>query len=105
MKKNPFSLNFRCEPGKIELLEENIQRIIAPNASPMTFTGTNTYLVGKKRLAVIDPGPKNLTHLNSILSSVKPYQKITHILITHSHIDHSPLSKLLKKKTGETNPP
>ena len=100
MKKSPFSLNFRCEPGKIELLEENIQRIIAPNASPMTFTGTNTYLVGNKCLAVIDPGPKNLTHLNSILSSVKPHQKITHILITHSHIDHSPLSKLLKEKTG-----
>ena len=100
MKKSPFSLNFRCEPGKIELLEENIQRIIAPNASPMTFTGTNTYLVGNECLAVIDPGPKNLTHLNSILSSVKPHQKITHILITHSHIDHSPLSKLLKEKTG-----
>ena len=90
MKKSPFSLNFQCEPGKIEHLEENIQRIIAPNASPMTFTGTNTYLVGNKRLAVIDPGPKNLTHLYSILSSVKPHQKITHILITHSHIDHSP---------------
>ena len=100
MKKSPFSLNFRCEPGKIELLEENIQRIIAPNASQMTFTGTNTYLVGNKCLAVIDPGPKNLTHLNSILSSVKPHQKISHILITHSHIDHSPLSKLLKEKTG-----
>lgn len=100
MKKNPFSLNFRCEPGKVEQLEENIQRIIAPNASPMTFTGTNTYLVGKEKLAVIDPGPKDLLHLHSILSAVKPNQKITHILITHSHIDHSPLSKLLKEKTG-----
>ncbi|MFL2810592.1 MAG: MBL fold metallo-hydrolase [Paracoccaceae bacterium] len=100
MKKNPFSLNFRCEPGKVEQLKENIQRIIAPNASPMTFTGTNTYLVGKEKLAVIDPGPKDLLHLHSILSAVKANQKITHILITHSHIDHSPLSKLLKKKTG-----
>lgn len=100
MKKNPFSLNFRCEPGKVEQLEENIQRIIAPNASPMTFTGTNTYLVGKEKLAVIDPGPKDLLHLHSILSAVKANQKITHILITHSHIDHSPLSKLLKEKTG-----
>ena len=82
MKKNPFSLNFRCEPGKVEQLEENIQRIIAPNASPMTFTGTNTYLVGKEKLAVIDPGPKDLLHLHSILSAVKPNQKITHTLIT-----------------------
>jgi len=100
MKKSPFSLNFRCETGKVEQLEENIQRIIAPNASPMTFTGTNTYLVGTEKLAVIDPGPNDLLHLNSILSAVKSNQKITHILITHSHIDHSPLSKFLKEKTG-----
>ena len=100
MKKNPFSLNFRREPGKVEQLEENIQRIIAPNASPMTFTGTNTYLVGNEKLAVIDPGPKDLLHLRSILSAVKSHQKITHILVTHSHIDHSPLSKILKEKTG-----
>ncbi len=100
MKTNPFSLNFQCEPGKIEQLEKNIQRIIAPNASPMTFTGTNTYLVGNKCLAVIDPGPNNLSHLDAILSAIKPNQKITHILITHSHIDHSPLSKFLKEKTG-----
>ena len=66
----------------------------------MTFTGTNTYLVGNEKLAVIDPGPKDLLHLNSILSAVKSHQKITHILVTHSHVDHSPLSKLLKEKTG-----
>ena len=100
MKENPFSLDFRCKPGKVVKLEENIKRIIAPNASPMTFTGTNTYLVGTKNLAVIDPGPHNLSHLNAILSAVMPNQRITHILITHSHIDHSPLSKLLKEKTG-----
>ena len=99
MEGNPFSLKFNFEPGKVHQLQRNIRRIIAPNGSPMTFTGTNTYLVGKQKLAVIDPGPNIKAHLNSILASVTPNQSITHILITHSHIDNSPLAKILQEKT------
>ena len=100
MTSNPFSLNFNFEPGKICELQPNIRRIIAPNSSPMTFSGTNTYLVGKKNIAVIDPGPKIECHLNSILDNIKLNQSITHILITHSHVDHSPLAKALQDQTG-----
>jgi glyoxylase-like metal-dependent hydrolase (beta-lactamase superfamily II) len=100
MEGNPFSLKFNFEPGKVHQLQRNIRRIIAPNGSPMTFTGTNTYLVGNQNLAVIDPGPNIKAHLNSILASVTPNQSITHILITHSHIDHSPLAKILQEKTN-----
>ena len=86
MTSNPFSLNFNFEPGKICELQPNIRRIIAPNSSPMTFTGTNTYLVGKKNIAVIDPGPKIECHLNSILNNIKSNQTITHILLSLIHI-------------------
>ena len=83
-----------------ETLNPFIRRILAPNPSPMTFLGTNTYLLGKKEVAVIDPGPVSSSHLNTILKSLKPQDKITMILVTHSHSDHSPLATELSKKTG-----
>lgn len=77
-----------------------IRTILAPNPSPMTFTGTNTYLVGKQDVAVIDPGPDDPSHLSAILSALEPGEKITHILVTHAHVDHSRLVPELKKATG-----
>ena len=77
-----------------------IRRILAPNPSPMTFRGTNTYLVGEKGLAVIDPGPDDAAHLHAILNAIRPGQEITHILVTHSHRDHSPLAPVLARETG-----
>ena len=53
-----------------ETLNPFIRRILAPNPSPMTFLGTNTYLLGKKEVAVIDPGPVSSSHLNTILNSL-----------------------------------
>ena len=53
-----------------ETLNPFIRRILAPNPSPMTFLGTNTYLLGKKEVAVIDPGPVSSSHLNTILKSI-----------------------------------
>ena len=83
-----------------ETIYPEIRRILAPNPSPMTFTGTNTYLIGDKEIAVIDPGPKNAFHLNAILKAIKPGSKITKIFVTHSHLDHSPLAATLSKKTN-----
>ena len=65
----------------------------------MTHTGTNTYLVGRGQVAVIDPGPQNISHLQKILGALEPGERITHILVTHSHLDHSPLAKTLSEKT------
>ena len=93
-------LAFNPEPGVAEVVEPNVRRILAPNPSPMTFRGTNTYLVGETELAVIDPGPDNAQHLEAILAALKPGQSITHICVTHAHLDHSPLARTLSDHTG-----
>ena len=80
-------------------LGDDIRCLIAPNPSPMTERGTNTYLVGTDRVAVIDPGPDLDAHLDAILIATVG-QTITHILITHAHRDHSSLAPRLHKATG-----
>lgn len=84
----------------IETLEPGLRRIVAPNPSPMTERGTNTYLLGRTDLAVIDPGPALPDHLQAILGAVAPDQRISHILVTHAHLDHSPLAAPLAEATG-----
>jgi glyoxylase-like metal-dependent hydrolase (beta-lactamase superfamily II) len=91
---------FNPEPGVAVELEPKVRRILAPNPSPMTFRGTNTYLIGTTELAVIDPGPDNAAHLEAILAAVMPNQHISHICVTHAHLDHSPLAAALSNKTG-----
>lgn len=93
-------LAFNPEPSVAEVVEPNVRRILAPNPSPMTFRGTNTYLVGETELAVIDPGPDNAQHLEAILAALQPGQSITHICVTHAHLDHSPLARVLSDRTG-----
>ena len=82
------------------LLEPGLRRITAPNPSPMTLHGTNTFLVGERDIAVIDPGPAIESHLHRILDALGPDQRISHILVTHSHLDHSPLARPLSEVTG-----
>ncbi len=91
---------FNPEPGIAEQLEPNVRRVLAPNPSPMTFRGTNTYLVGTTEIAVIDPGPDHPEHLRAILAALTPEQTITHIIVTHAHLDHSPLARVLSEETG-----
>lgn len=76
-----------------------VSRVLADNPSPFTFYGTGTYLVGFNKLAVIDPGPDDPKHLDALLSAIGG-RLVTHILVTHTHIDHSPLTKALKERTG-----
>lgn len=91
---------FNPPAGKAEMLGANVQRILANNPSPMTFRGTNTYLIGSKGLGLIDPGPDDTAHLNAILAALGPNQHISHIFVTHSHVDHSPLAGRLSQITG-----
>ena len=86
--------------GTPELLEARLRRIVAPNPSPMTYRGTNTYLLGQTGLAVIDPGPRDMAHLDAILAAVGEGQHISHIVVTHSHLDHSPLARDLSRHSG-----
>lgn len=91
---------FRPRPGVPETLEPGLRRILAPNPSAMTFRGTNTYLLGTRGLAVIDPGPDSADHLEAILGALGPDQHVSHIVVTHAHLDHSPLATPLAKRTG-----
>lgn len=86
--------------GTAIALGPKLRRIVAGNPSPMTWRGTNTYLLGEKELAVIDPGPDLDSHLEAILGACAPDQSITHILVTHAHVDHSPLARRLAEHTG-----
>lgn len=76
-----------------------IRRILAPNPSALTGTGTNTYVIGATELAVIDPGPDLNDHLAAILAAVAG-QTVTRILVTHAHRDHSALVPRLAAATG-----
>lgn len=74
--------------------------LVAPNPSPLTGAGTNTWIVGASALAVIDPGPDDPAHLAAILGALAPGQHIAHILVTHAHRDHSALAARLGALTG-----
>jgi glyoxylase-like metal-dependent hydrolase (beta-lactamase superfamily II) len=73
-------------------------RLLAPNPSPLTGPGTNTYLLGREQIAVIDPGPDDPFHLEAILASGQG--RITHIFVTHAHRDHSGGAARLSRMTG-----
>lgn len=83
-----------------QILEPGLRRIIAPNPSPMTEKGTNTYLLGQGDVVVIDPGPALPAHLAAIMAALAPGERIAAILVTHSHRDHSPLARSLARRTG-----
>ncbi|WP_170455415.1 MBL fold metallo-hydrolase [Ruegeria arenilitoris] len=92
--------DFNPKPGIPVALQPGLRLLLAPNPSPMTFLGTNTYLLGTNDLAVIDPGPLSDSHMQAILDALLPWQKISHIVVTHSHLDHSPLAAPLSERTG-----
>ena len=76
-----------------------VRRIVAPNASPFTFNGTCTYIVGEGAVAIVDPGPDDDSHLTALLSAIDGEQVET-ILVTHTHRDHSVGAKKLRAATG-----
>lgn len=72
----------------------------APNPSPMTGPGTNSWILGEGAVAVIDPGPALPAHMQALLEALAPGERISHIFVTHAHLDHSPLARPLAKATG-----
>lgn len=80
-------------------IEPSVRRLLAPNPSPFTYEGTQTYIVGKGDVAVIDPGPDLSEHVDAILSATEG-ERIIAILCTHTHRDHSPGSRMLQMRTG-----
>jgi glyoxylase-like metal-dependent hydrolase (beta-lactamase superfamily II) len=85
--------------GVSQTLHPLIRRVLAPNPSPFTYTGTQTYIVGTGEVAVIDPGPDEADHIAALLRAVDG-EKVTAIMCTHTHRDHSPASRALQAATG-----
>jgi glyoxylase-like metal-dependent hydrolase (beta-lactamase superfamily II) len=76
-----------------------VRRLVAPNASPFTFNGTCTYIIGEGAVAIVDPGPDDDSHLSAMLAAVEG-ETVETILVTHTHRDHSPGAKRLREATG-----
>jgi glyoxylase-like metal-dependent hydrolase (beta-lactamase superfamily II) len=95
----PYVREIEVEYGRCDQVSPLIRRVIANNPGPFTFVGTGTYIVGRDEVAVIDPGPDDPAHLEAILAAVAG-ERVTHIVITHHHADHSPLAGPLKERTG-----
>lgn len=95
----PFNRAQPAPAGTMEEISPLLRRIVAPNPSPMTFTGTCTYVVGKGAVTVVDPGPDDEAHLEALLTALKG-ERVEAILVTHTHRDHSPLATKLKERTG-----
>ena len=100
MAGDPFDRSTDVRHGEPVALASGVRRVVAANPSPMTFTGTATYLVGNTEVAVIDPGPDDTAHVAAVLAAVPPQARITAILVTHSHRDHSGAVPALRAATG-----
>jgi glyoxylase-like metal-dependent hydrolase (beta-lactamase superfamily II) len=98
-----MAINFRRDYpfayGVAETLSPLIRRVVARNPSPFTFKGTGTYIVGRGSVAVIDPGPALPDHVDALLAALAG-ERVSHILVTHTHLDHSPAAAALKQATG-----
>ncbi len=95
----PLDREFEPRYGHVVSISPLVQRITCRNPSAFTFHGTSSYIVGGENVAVIDPGPDDDAHLDALVSALDG-RMVTHILITHTHRDHSPLAARLKDLTG-----
>ncbi len=95
----PFVRDFEFQYGLVDRVSPRIRRVVCNNPGPFTFTGTATFIVGEGDVAVIDPGPLDDTHLEALVRALDG-ERVTHILLTHTHADHSPLARPLSRRTG-----
>ena len=93
-----FNRNLDFEYGVLETVAPTVRRAIARNPSPFTLHGTGTYVVGHGRVAVIDPGPALEDHVEALVRGLRG-ETVTHVLVTHTHRDHSPGCALLRRFT------
>jgi glyoxylase-like metal-dependent hydrolase (beta-lactamase superfamily II) len=95
----PYNRELDFEYGKVDELGLRIRRVIARNPSAFTFHGTGTYILGRGQVAIVDPGPELAEHVDALLDAVRG-ETVTHILVTHTHLDHSPAVKAVQAATG-----
>ena len=94
-----FDMSFEPHYGEAVPVAEGVERLTVNNPSAFTFHGTNSYIVGRKSVAVIDPGPDNEAHFEALMAALKG-REVTHIAVSHTHRDHSPLARRLQQATG-----
>jgi glyoxylase-like metal-dependent hydrolase (beta-lactamase superfamily II) len=95
----PFNRNFLLKPSVTEEVVPGVRRVLCDNPSPFTFTGTVSYIVGRGKVAIIDPGPDSEAHAKALLDAVRG-ETVTHIFVTHTHKDHSSNTARIKAATG-----
>jgi glyoxylase-like metal-dependent hydrolase (beta-lactamase superfamily II) len=99
--KIPFVRTMEFEYGRPDQVSPLVRRVVAHNPGPFTYLGTGVYIIGHGEVAVIDPGPDQPGHLDVLLKAVEG-EKVTHIFVTHGHLDHSPAARPLAAATGAT---
>src|SRR6202167_3114254 len=95
----PFNRDFPLKAGVVDEVRPGVRRILCNKASPFTFTGTVSYIVGKGKVAIIDPGPDDEAHAAALLNAVRN-ETVSHVLVTHTHRDHSPNTARIKAATA-----
>lgn len=96
----PFLKDDTLPPGEAQQVAPGVRRLLCANPGPFTFRGTNTWIVGGGgSVAVIDPGPEDAAHRDAILRATAG-ERITHIIVSHTHRDHSPGVAALQAATG-----
>lgn len=95
----PFKRDFDFEYGRCDRLSDLVRRVVAPNPGPFTYTGTGVYIIGHGEVAVIDPGPVLPEH-EAALERALDGERVSHVFVTHHHLDHSPLAHPLAERHG-----
>jgi glyoxylase-like metal-dependent hydrolase (beta-lactamase superfamily II) len=95
----PFDKNIQLVPGRVDEPMPGVRRLLCNNPSPFTFKGTVSYIIGRGKVAIIDPGPEDPAHSAALLDAVSG-ETVTHVFVTHTHRDHSPGVPAIKAATG-----
>ena len=88
-----------AEYGRVERVSPLVRRVLAHNPGPFTYTGTGTYIIGNGTVAIVDPGPDDADHIAALLAAVAG-ETVSHIVVTHTHRDHSPAALAVRAATG-----
>lgn len=94
-----FDLDFSAKQEECVEISPLVRRVVANDPGPFTFTGTCSYIVGRGEVAIIDPGPELPEHIDALLDAVRG-ETVTHIVVSHTHRDHSPAAAAIKAATG-----
>jgi len=97
----PFDKTLDLAPDTVDEVMPGVRRIMANNPGPFTFKGTLSYIIGRGKVAIVDPGPDDPAHIGALLDAVRD-ETVTHIFVTHTHRDHSPAVPAVKAATGAT---